>query len=401
MKGSTKARAEEVARASYGRLLAILASHDHDIAAAEDALAEAFAKALEHWPLRGIPNNPEGWLITAARRGRIDAARKHARTKPLEQHADYMARSDQHDEIPDERLSLMLVCAHPALSSAIHAPLMLQCVLGLSSERIALAFQTRPSTMAQRLVRAKSKIRDAGITFERPDRDALPDRISTVLEATYAAYSIDWMLFPDGRDLSREALFLADLVAHLSPETPEALGLSALISFLSARQDARLKDGMLVPLDEQNIGLWDHRMIDHANRILANASVARQLGRFQLEASIQAVHAARATTGTTDWEAVAQLYTGLNALFPTLGSRIGQAAAIAQARCAKDGLALLDQLPTRQVANFQPYWATRAQLLRDDAPQQAKPCYDKAIALCTEPPLRRWLEAQAATLKLH
>ncbi|KAG1648752.1 hypothetical protein GQR58_029593 [Nymphon striatum] len=261
------------------------------------------AKRGKHWPTRGIPENPEGWLITTARRGRIDAIRKEPATSSLS--VDQLETLTQYEDthsIPDERLSLMLTCAHPALSPQIHAPLMLQCVMGLSSERIAIAFQTRPSTMAQRLVRAKSKIRDAGIPFERPDHSILPERMTAILEAIYAAYSLDWMMLPDGNELCREALFLSDLVASLCPDSPEALGLSALISFLYSRNDARMEDGVLIPLDAQNTALWDHEMIAHAQRVLGKASEAKIVGRFQLEAAIQSAHAARARNGKTDWD---------------------------------------------------------------------------------------------------
>lgn len=396
----TKLRAEHIARSSYGRLIAILAAPDRDIAGAEDALADAFAKALDIWPSQGIPDNPEGWLITTARRGRIDMLRKHGRNDPLDE-AHLAAKITPENSIPDERLRLMLVCAHPALDAQIHAPLMLQSVLGLTSHRVAQAFQVAPSTMAQRLVRAKAKIRDAGIPFSLPERDAMPERMTALLEAIYAAYSLDWMMLPDGRDLTREALFLADLVAFLNPDTPEALGLSALLCFLAARHDARLENGILIPLHAQNTALWDHRMISHASKTLTRASGAKQPGRFQLEAAIQSVHAARAVTKRTDWAALVQLYTGLNALYPTLGSRVAQAAALGHAQTPEAGLALLNQLPENRIARYQPYWATRAHLLRDIDPQAAKPAYDKAISLCTEPPLRHWLGVQLGQLKLH
>ncbi|PTX54349.1 RNA polymerase sigma-70 factor (ECF subfamily) [Litoreibacter ponti] len=390
------ARAEQIARASYGKLVAILAARDRDIARAEDALATAFAKALASWPRDGVPDRPEAWLITTARHAATDSWRRDARHDPLDEVPEMQTETPH--PIPDDRLRLMFVCAHPALDRGVHTAMMLQTVLGVTSERMARAFQLRPSTLSQRLVRAKTKIKQAGIAFELPEADALPARLGAVLEAVYGAYAIDWMVPDSAGDLTREALFLSDLTAQLCPDEPEALGLAALIAFLAARHEARLAGGMLVPLHAQDTDLWDHDMITHAAHVLTRASRLGQPGRFQLEASIQAVHAARAQTGRTDWRALSQLYAGLLHVAPSLGAEVARAAVVAEDAGADQGLALLDLIAPECIARFQPYWATRAHILRQLDHPDAPEAYAKAISLCTEPPLRRWLEAERDAL---
>ncbi|MEM6914373.1 MAG: sigma-70 family RNA polymerase sigma factor, partial [Pseudomonadota bacterium] len=256
-KTDAQARAEDVARAAYGKLIAMLASRTGDIIAAEDALADAFVSALSTWPRRGIPDRPEAWLLTVAKNRRIDQARRDARlviTDEANDMADAQAIEPEDTQL-DDRLKLLFVCAHPALDEGIRTPLMLQTVLGLEAEQIAKAFLINPTTMAQRLVRAKKKIKSAGIPFVVPETEAYPERMGAVLEAVYGAYSVDW-LEGDG-DLSHEAFFLSNIVAELAPENPETLGLTALIGFIEARRDVRLSDGVLVPVPEQDVELWD------------------------------------------------------------------------------------------------------------------------------------------------
>jgi predicted RNA polymerase sigma factor len=401
------ARAEEVARASYGRLLAILASKDGDIESAEDSLADAFAQALSTWPQRGVPDNPEAWILTVARNRRHDVRRSSAYqlTDPLDDAARGGALSVamqeiDADAIPDRRLALLFVCAHPAIDAAVRTPLMLQTVLGFDADDIGRAFLIPAATMAQRLVRAKRRIRDARIPFAIPDRSQMPERLTPVLEAIYGAYAIDFSLVAGTsprESLAAEAHFLATTVAELLPDQPEVLGLAALISLSLARRGARNsgKAGDFVPLDKQDTSLWDADLIAIGERYLQRAGTFQRIGRFQLEAAIQSAHCARANSGIVDQAALLRLHAGLVAISPTLGARVAHAAAIGRVEGPLAGLAALDELADEAVQRFQPAWATRAHLLadarRDD---EARAAYDRAISLTTDVAARRYLEAQ-------
>ncbi|MGZ2258844.1 RNA polymerase sigma factor [Roseobacter sp. A03A-229] len=390
-------RAEDMARGAYGKLLAMLASSTGDIIAAEDALADAFVAALKSWPERGVPDRPEAWLLTVAKNKRIDGARKDKRLVITEEVPE-MAAPVETEAPLDERLKLLFVCAHPAIDAQVHTPLMLQTVLGLEAEEIARAFLTSPAAMAQRLVRAKRKIKAAGIPFVVPEPEQYPERMGTVLEAVYGAYAVDWM--EGAGDLSHEAFFLSTVLADLAPEDPEALGLTALIGFVEARRGARLQDGVLVPVPEQDTGLWDAALIDRSAALLQRAAAHGVVGRFQLEAAIQSVHAARAVTGRTDWRALSQLYAGLVQAFPTIGAAVSRAAVVAEDAGPAEGLALLDQIGFDGLARYQPAHAVRAHCLAGlGRKADAAEAYAKAIALCTDVPSRRWLEQKAARLR--
>jgi len=398
---------ERAARDSYSRLVAFLAARSRDVAAAEDALADAFQAALETWPRSGVPEKPEAWLLTAARRRLIDAAR-HARV-----HADaaptLLAVADEAQELasaelvfPDERLKLLFICAHPAIDAAGRTPLMLQTVLGLDAARIASAFLVRPSTMSQRLTRAKAKIRDARIAFELPEAKELPARLDAVLEAIYAAYGSGWDdvagADPRRKGLAVEAIELGRLVVRLMLGDPEAQGLLALMLYCESRRNARRSEtGAYVPLSEQDVARWSRPMIDEAERLLTAAKQAGRIGRFQLEAAIQSVHARRGTTGRTDWEAIALLYEGLVRLAPGIGALVGRAAAIAEARDAATGWALLQEIPAEAINTYQPYWALAAHLpRRRGQSDEAAAAYSRAIGLCEDQAMREFLAQQAA-----
>lgn len=400
------AAAELAARVSYGRLLAYLAARSRDVTAAEDALAEAFVAALETWPRAGVPDKPEAWLLAVARRRLIDGAR-HAKVEDVAAAALRIVvdRAEQEASskalFPDERLKLLFVCAHPAIDEAARTPLMLQTVLGLDAVRIASAFLMAPAAMGQRLVRVKAKIRDAGIGFEVPEPRELPSRLGAVLEAIYAAYGSGWEdvagADPRRQGLAEEAIWLGRLVTRLLPDEPEAQGLLALMLHCEARRAARRDaEGRYVPLTSQNVALWSRPLIEEAEAVLAAASKVMKPGRFQLEAAIQSVHAQRAVTGRTDWEAIAVLYEGLIRLAPTIGARVGHAAALAEARGAEAGLAALDALPPGAVITYQPYWALSAHVLtRLGRSGEAAKAYARAVGLSEDPAVRRFLAGQS------
>jgi len=409
--GDAEARimAEAVARRSYGKLVAFLAARTRDVAVAEDALSEAFASALADWPVNGCPLNPEAWLLTVARRKTIDVARRRRSGEIAAERLQVMAEgldaAATDAEIPDRRLALMFVCAHPAIEAGIRAPLILQVVLGLDAKTIASAFLTSPAAMSKRLVRAKDKIRQAGIPFSVPEREELPGRLDTVLDAVYAAFTEGWT-DPGGtdatrRDLTEEAMFLARLVTELLPQEPEALGLLALLLYGEARRRARRQpDGEYVPLAEQDTALWDWQMIVEAEGLLRRASALGSVGRYQLEAALQSAHVHRCRTGQANWAEVVQLYDALFALVGSPVVAINRALAIAEVHGAGAGLAAVQEVAADvRLAEYQPYWAARAELLaKTGAHGEARGAYEMAIGLERDPAVRRFLQERQSAL---
>lgn len=401
--------AEEVARRSYGKLVAFLAARTRDVAAAEDALADAFAAALADWPRNGCPQNPEAWLMTAARRKLIDTSRRRqtsdAAVPQLQLIAEEMEAASAQSDLPDRRLGLMFACAHPAIDAELRAPLMLQTVVGLDAKTIASAFLVSPAAMSKRLVRAKTKIQQAGIPLRIPEREELPARLDAVLDAIYAAFAEGWT-DPGGTDAARrnltdEALFLARLIVELLPDEAEPLGLLALMLYAEARRNARrTPDGRYIPLAEQDVALWNAEMIEEAESLLARAGMLGVIGRYQLEAALQSAHTTRHQAGVDNWTAVIALYDALATLAPSPVIAINRALAIAEIEGPR---AALDAMPKpscdARLNQYQPYWAARAELLaRTGARKMASEAYEMAIGLERDPAVRGFLQQRQAML---
>jgi RNA polymerase sigma-70 factor, ECF subfamily len=400
--------ADSVARQSYGKLVAYLAARSGNLSAAEDALSEAFASALEDWPVKGCPANPEAWLLTVARRKLIDTARRRKNEAPSEEYelsGDAFSDISLEDEVPDRRLALLFACAHPAIDPAIRAPLMLQAVLGLDAARIASALLMSPTAMGQRLVRAKNKIRQAGIPFRVPERAEMAERLEAVLDAIYAAFAEGWLdaagTDVGRRDLAEEAIFLGAMVAELLPEEPEALGLLALMLYAEARRPARRGPaGEYIPLAEQDVGKWDGKLIAQAEASLRRAGTLGSIGRYQLEAAIQSAHVERRRSGRANWQALVRLYDGLVAITGSPVAELNRALVIAESQGPEAGLSALDQVVAdARMREYQPYWAARAELLaRTGAVSEARHAYEVAIGLEREPSVRQYLERRKAAL---
>ncbi len=395
--------AEAVARRSYGKLVAYLSASTRDLAAAEDALSEAFASALSDWPRNGTPDNPEAWLLTVARRKIIDSFRLQQRHDLATGEIKYVTETEA-PTIPDRRLALLFACAHPAIDEAVRSPLMLQVVLGLDAKAIASAFLMSPAAMGKRLVRAKEKIRESGIPFRVPEREELPARLDDVLNAIYGAFAEGWSdpagTDTVGRELTAEALFLARLLVELLPEQPEAMGLLALMLHAEARRKARRnRGGDFVPLAEQDQKQWDWPMIAEAEALIRHASELGKVGRYQLEAALQSAHVYRRRTGEANWREVVELYDLLLIITGSAVVAINRAVAIAGIDGPEAGLKAMPEIDAR-LNQYQPYWAARAELLaRCGNVDEARKAYDLAIGLERDPAVRSFLQNRQDTLK--
>lgn len=405
--------AEAAARRSYGKLVAFLAARTRDVAGAEDALSEAFASALAQWPAQGVPDNPEAWLLTVARRRLVDAVRGRIRAEEAAADVAWLeALGEDGDdgsgagELADRRLELLFACAHPRIDSAMHAPLMLQAVLGLDAATIASSFLVAPAAMSQRLVRAKARIKSDGLAFEVPPLARLPERLQSVLAAIYAAYAEGWS-DPLGADAQRrnlvdEALWLSHLLVELMPGEPEALGLRALLLYSSARQQARRDaQGRYVPLGEQDTARWDHAAIDEAESLLQAAGRMNRIGRYQLEAAVQSAHCVRRRTGQADWTAIVGFYAALHELTGSPVAALNHAASLARSGDPSEALCELDRLGADgSLRLYQPYWAARADLLaRTGRTAEAAQAYRQALGLERDEAVRRFLAVRLAALE--
>lgn len=400
-----RAAAEAAARESYGRLIAFLSARTRDIAAAEDALSEAFAAAIERWRRDGPPENPDAWLLTAARRKLIDASRRAGVRKSAEPDIalaiEEAAAMADDDRFIDQRLQLLLICAHPAIDEGARTPLMLQTILGLDAARIASAFLVSPATMSQRLVRAKRKIAEARIPFAVPEPDERNARADAVLDAIYAAFGAGYDDGGEGGggDLQREAIFLGDIAARLFSTNAEALGLVALMTLIGARAAARRVNGQYVPLDDQDTTLWDREMIAAAEKALGHAATLASAGRYQLEAAIQSAHVNARLSGIDTREAIVRLYDRLLVIAPSMGAAIARAGAMLKAGRASDAIAALNALDAERLVAHQPYWATRAHALAATGSiEDARLAFDRAIGLTSDAPTRSFLTDAKARL---
>ena len=404
---ATHAAIEVVARNSYGQLIAYIAARSGDVAGAEDALGDTFVAALERWPVEGIPQKPEAWLLQVARNRMIDAARRNLVRQNSEKFLRQIAEEAEtvaitHEHFPDERLKLLFVCAHPAIEAGARTPLMLQTVLGIDAARIASAFLVSPAAMSQRLVRAKNKIRDAAIPFRVPDPPEWNERISFVLDAIYSAYSTGWESLIEVSSthhaLAGDAIAIGRTLAQLMPAEPEAHGLLALMLHCEARRAARYtSNGEYVPLDQQDAARWSQPMINEAEKHLLSAAAFKRMGRYQLEAAIQSVHASRAVSGCINWPEIALLYEGLVQIAPRIGSLVGRAVAVAQAGNPVAGFAALEEIPTSRIVDYQPYWAARGHLLQLlNQKEEAQKAYSRAASLTDDPALREYLFKRSA-----
>ena len=405
---TSRRAAELAARTSFGRLVSYLAWQWRDIGAAEDALGDALLKALEVWPVAGVPDHPDAWLLAVARRQLLQVAR-HDRVR-RDPAVIAVLEADENPAaapaIPDARLKLLFVCAHPAIDEKVRIPLMLQTVLGLQVAEIAPALLVAPSALAQRLVRAKQKIRDARLRFEEPETRELAARLQQVLECIYGAFGlgVDAVDGAEARitDLGEEAVYLCQLVCDLLPQAAEARGLLALMTFCRARQMAQTDAaGNFVPLARHDVTRWDRAAIVRADQWLWQAAQQKQSGPFQLEAAVQSAHCHRLFTGSTPWQAIATLYRQINAYFPTQGSLVAGAVALGEAGNIQAGLEQLDAMDKTRIQSFQPWWVAKAHLFALQGPAAyplADATYRTAIGLTSQQKIRNHLERVCSDL---
>lgn len=395
---------ERIVRESYGRFLSILSFQSRDIAQSEDVLSEALLEALKQWGSGGIPDNPEAWLLAVARRRMIDHYRRKARWSQIvalwEEPADLLDASGRSRWVgpADHRVELLFVCAHPAIDSEIQVALMMNVVLGLSAESMSGSFLMSPRAMSQRLVRAKRKIRDSGIPFVRPSEDELPDRLGRVMDSLYGAFHVGWETVPGGEggsaELSGDVIRLVRLIHEWIPGNAELMGLLALMLYAHSRAAARhgAHNPEFVPLDNQDISLWDTALITEAESLMLAALKLGNPGLYQLEACIQSAHLDRLRNHISNWHEIGFFYDQIISLSPSIGAwtaRAGVHVQMGQHRQAVDSLQKMDAAAVR---NYQPWWLVLALAHQGlGEVESARSALQRAIGLTSDPSVRKHL----------
>jgi RNA polymerase sigma-70 factor (ECF subfamily) len=396
---------EAIYRAESRRVFATLVRLLGDFDLAEEALSDAFRAALEQWPTEGIPDNPRAWLVSTGRFKAIDAIRRRARFDPLEEdHAETLAAEEKPEAEPieDDRLRLVFTCCHPALAQDAQVALTLREICGLTTEEIARAFLTPAPTLAQRIVRAKNKIRDARIPYEVPAGPQLAERLEAVLRVVYLVFNEGYSPSAGASvtraDLSGEAIRLARLLVDLLPE-PEAIGVLALMLIQESRRAARSSaNGDLVTLEEQDRSRWNRALITEGVALVERALASRRFGPYAVQAAIAAVHAEAADAGSTDWAQIVALYDVLLGMDASPVIALNRAVAVAMRDGPESGLALIDGI--KELDKYHLTHAARADLLRRlGRAKEARDAYNRALKLAQQEPERRFLERRLAELR--